>query len=259
MLRCEMLIYQPAGRAREYAALACNVYRGCDHACSYCYAPDATFSQRADFVQPRRRANFLRDLAREASKHQSDGEQVLLSFTCDPYQALDCSAQDTRRAIEILKAQGYDVCILSKGGFRALRDLDMLGPRDGFAASMTLLSDEHSAKWEPGAALPAERMYALLAAHQAGIPTWVSLEPVLNPDSAIEIIRRCADFVDGFKVGTLNHHPLAKKIDWADFARRAVAQMEALGYRQQQDNDNMRWVSPSNRRYYIKHDLAKFL
>mgnify|MGYP001557876463 FL=1 len=34
------LIYEPAGRAREYAALACNVYRGCDHACVYCLTGD---------------------------------------------------------------------------------------------------------------------------------------------------------------------------------------------------------------------------
>jgi hypothetical protein len=44
------LIYEPAGRAREYAALACNIYRGCDHACEYCYAPAATRRDRAAFA-----------------------------------------------------------------------------------------------------------------------------------------------------------------------------------------------------------------
>ncbi len=34
-----MLIYVPKGRAREYSPLALNLYRGCEHRCSYCYCP----------------------------------------------------------------------------------------------------------------------------------------------------------------------------------------------------------------------------
>ena len=33
------IIYQPRGRAREYADYAANLYRGCDGRCGYCYAP----------------------------------------------------------------------------------------------------------------------------------------------------------------------------------------------------------------------------
>ena len=31
-------IYEPSGRAREYGELAVNIYTGCNHGCSYCYA-----------------------------------------------------------------------------------------------------------------------------------------------------------------------------------------------------------------------------
>lgn len=34
------LIYEPRGRAREYAALALNTYTGCSHGCQYCFAID---------------------------------------------------------------------------------------------------------------------------------------------------------------------------------------------------------------------------
>lgn len=75
-------------------------------------------------------------------------------------------------------------------------------------------------------------------AHQRGIPVWVSLEPVIDPEESLELIRRTAPFVDLFKVGTLNHHPLAKAIDWAGFGAAAETLLQALG-----------------KDYYIKDDL----
>lgn len=43
------LIYRPKGRAGEYAKLALNVYRGCDHGCTYCYSPRILRRKREDF------------------------------------------------------------------------------------------------------------------------------------------------------------------------------------------------------------------
>lgn len=240
------LIYEPSGRAREYAALACNVYRGCDHACTYCYAPSATQRQRADFViSATRGSNLLSSLEREAArlnKAGQSGKQVLLSFTCDPYQALDVQHQVTRHAIRILHANGFNVATLTKGGYRALRDLDLFGAGDAFATTMTLLDDAASLEWEPGAALPAERIDTIRQFHATGVTTWVSLEPVIYPAAALEIIRRTHPFVDLYKVGKMNYHPIANTIDWRQFALDAIALLESLG-----------------KRYYIKNDLAAFL
>jgi DNA repair photolyase len=235
------LIYEPAGRAREYAALACNIYRGCDHACSYCYAPAATRRATEQFRHPEPRADFLHNLRKEA-RALKPTEPVLLCFTCDPYQSLDGRLNLTRETILILHEYGHAVHILTKGGSRALRDIDRLGARDAFATTLTLLDDDGSLRWEPGAALPSDRIATIREYHAAGIPTWVSLEPVLNPAIALEIIRRTHEFVDLFKVGRWNYHPDAKLIDWATFAGDAVALLESLG-----------------KRYYVKKDLACFL
>ena len=35
------IIYEPSGKAREYAQLAANLYEGCDHRCTYCFGPKA--------------------------------------------------------------------------------------------------------------------------------------------------------------------------------------------------------------------------
>ena len=236
------LIYEPAGRAREYAALACNIYRGCDHACSYCYAPAATRRKMKDFAHPSDRGpDFLRKLRREAAARKPT-EPILLCFTCDPYQSLDERLSLTRETILILHEYGHVVHILTKGGSRALRDLDRLSARDAFATTLTLLDDDASYRWEPGAALPADRIATIREYHAAGIPTWVSLEPVLDPVIALEIIRQTHEFVDLFKVGRWNYHADAKLIDWATFASDAVALLESLG-----------------KRYYVKKDLACFL
>jgi DNA repair photolyase len=239
------LIYEPAGRAREYAALACNVYRGCDHACTYCYAPSATQRTRKAFELSSPRTDFQKTLEREAaalSKTNAAGKQVLLSFTCDPYQALDVTEQTTRRTIQTLHAHGFGVCTLTKGGQRALRDLDLFGPRDAFATSLTLLDPVASRAWEPGAALPDERIDTIRQFHAAGVTTWVSLEPVLDPTAALKIIRLTQTFVDLYKIGKLNHHSHAQTINWHLWANDATALLDHF-----------------DKRYYIKDDLRAFL
>jgi len=208
------LIYTPKGRAREYAALACNVYRGCDHQCVYCYAPNST-----------RRTG-----------------QVLLSFTCDPYQHLDVQEQVTRSAIKILHRHGLQVQMLTKGGSRALCDLDLFTPADAFASTLTLLDEAESHKWEPYAATPADRIETIRRFHEADIPTWISLEPVLDPAVALEIIRQTHLFVDLFKVGKLNYHPRARTIDWHRFANDAIELLKSLG-----------------KEFYIKKDLQRYI
>ena len=82
------IIYAPRGQAGEYAKLATNPYRGCGHKCSYCYVPSVLRISREEFdsgATPR--PNFLELLRKDARKYQAAGktEQVMLSFTTDPY------------------------------------------------------------------------------------------------------------------------------------------------------------------------------
>lgn len=239
-----MLIYEPKGRAKEYAVLACNIYSGCDHRCTYCYSPGVVQRTREEFAQPKPRPGFLSKLARETKRRWETGlgGQVLLCFTCDPYQRIDVEMELTRKTIEVLHTGGHSVCILTKGGRRALRDIGLFTPADAFASTLTWLDDEHSFEWEPGADWPKGRIHTLHAFHEAGIPTWVSLEPVLDPMVSLQIIRETHTFVDLYKVGVLNYHPLAQTIDWRKFARDVVGLLESL-----------------NCKYYIKRDLACYL
>ena len=230
------LIYPPKGRAGEYAALALNHYHGCDHACAYCYVPNVLRERPEEFHQPRLREDrqrFLAKLEREADRFMATvgkrSPQVLLCFSTDPYCQFDAEQRLTRDVIQVLHRYGIPVNVLTKGGMRAHRDIDLFTEQDAFGSTLTCLSDAESHQWEPGAALPADRLAALRLFHAAGIPTWVSLEPVINPIDVFQLIEKSYPFVDTWKVGTLNYHPRASKIDWAEFGREVKQRLDAVG------------------------------
>lgn len=237
-------IYAPRGQAGEYAPLAANPYRGCGHKCAYCYVPAAIKIDRAEFnagASPR--PNFLASLAKDAAKYRAAGitEQVMLSFTTDVYHPGDRCF--TRPTIETLRDYGLGVCVLTKGGTRALADIDLFRPdRDCFASTLTTLDDGFSRKWEPDAALPGDRLAALRAFHDRGIYTWVSLEPTLDVESSIRIVEETHGFVDLYKVGRVNYLPMTKTTDWRDYTLRMLDTLHRVGAE-----------------HYIKRDLQPFL
>lgn len=238
------IIYAPKGQAGEYSPLAANPYRGCGHGCAYCYVPLVLHMDRKEFdAGANPRPDFADKLRADAIRYKAAGirEQVMLSFTTDPYHRGDTTL--TRTTLETLIEHGLGVCTLTKGGTRALRDLDLFRPkRDAFASTLTSLDDRFSKKWERNAALPADRMAALQAFHDRGIFTWVSLEPTLDIESSLAIVRATHRFVSLFKVGRVNYLPMTKTTDWQGYTLRMVELLNQLGAA-----------------HYIKRDLQKYL
>lgn len=238
------VIYETKGRAKEYSELAANLYDGCSHGCRYCYGPNILRKSRASFRVPKPRKDVLKLLEKDAEKLALSKEcrPILLCFTCDPYQPIEGRHQITREAIKILKDHGLRVAVLTKGGILAQRDMDLLDGRDEFAVSLTCMTTEATRWWEPGASLPHDRIVNLMAAKHRGIQTWVSLEPVLDPNWALYWVAVAAPLVEHFKVGKLNYHQGARSTNWARFAYDVIRQLERHGMN-----------------YYIKQDLAQYL
>ena len=238
------VIYAPKGQAGEYAPLATNPYRGCGHACAYCYVPQVIKMDRQDFdLGAVPRDNFLDRLEKDARKYEKMGihEQVMLSFTTDVYNPFERSL--TRPTIEMLIQYGLGFCVLTKGGTRALTDIDLYRPdRDAFASTLTSLDPAFSKKWERGAASPDDRIAALRTFHEAGIFTWVSLEPTLDTEASLAIVRETHAFVDLYKIGRVNYLKMTKTTDWQDYTLRMINLCRDLGAA-----------------HYIKKDLQPFL
>jgi len=235
-----MVIYEPRGKAREYSPLACNLYSGCEHACTYCYAPAATRTDREQFIQAKPRIDILKNLQKNCQKWEGTKDIVLLCFTCDPYQPIEDEYRITQKAIYMLNMYGFPVQILTKGGMRAVRDFSLLqdNPDNAFSVTLTLDNPTLSKQWEPMAATPEERIESLKIAHSMNIKTWVSFEPVIDPEAVYRMINITHNFVDLYKVGKMNYHPIAKTINWRTFRTKTESMLKSL-----------------NKDYYIKKDL----
>lgn len=237
-------IYAPKGQAGEYSPLAANPYRGCGHACAYCYVPGVIRMDRKDFDSgATSRPDYLAHLTKDALKYREARitAQVMFSFTTDAYNPNNMGL--TRPSIEILRDHGLGFCTLTKGGSRALRDLDLFRPdRDAFASTLTSLDDHFSQKWERRAALPGDRISTLKTFHDRGIFTWVSLEPTLSAEASLAIVRATHGFVDLFKVGKANYIKTPEPIDWRDYTLRMIELLAQVGAR-----------------HYIKKDLQPYL
>lgn len=243
------VIYRPAGEAGEYAALATNPYKGCGHKCVYCYVPAATHQKRPDFdagAVPREGYDERLRLDIDRYRHHGianghPADQVFITFSSDPYHPGD--VEPTARAIKRLIAGGMAHATLSKGGTKALGYIGLYRPkRDAYAATLTSLDERFSRKFERSAAAPGDRLLALRKFHEAGIFTWVSLEPTLSSSASLAIIAATSGFVDLYKVGRANYIKPPEPINWREYTLRAVDLLTRLG-----------------KRFYIKRDLQEHL
>lgn len=237
-------VYAPKGQAGEYAVLSTNPYRGCGHKCAYCYVPRVLQMDRKEFdAGAVERPNYEDGLLRDLGKYRALGitEQVMLSFTTDPYPPQQWPL--TRWVLEQIAEHGLAFCTLTKGGAKALRDLDLFRPgRDAFASTLTSLDDRFSLKWERAAALPGDRIATLRRFHDAGIFTWVSLEPTLSAEASLALVDATHEFVDLYKVGRANYIKTPEPIDWQDYTLRMIDRLNQLGAK-----------------HYIKKDLQPYL
>ena len=164
-------IYEPKGKAKEYGDYALNIYTGCPHRCFYCFAPNVLHRDREVFhtnIQPR--TGIVEATKQQLEKEKITGKLIHLCFTCDPYPT-GYDTTPTREIIKAIKKSGNNVQILTKGD--GSRDFDLLDENDWYGITLDGVCDGQDRLWE-------ERIDSLMKAHERGIKTWISFEPVTD-------------------------------------------------------------------------------
>ncbi|OUM99729.1 MAG: hypothetical protein BAA04_09010 [Firmicutes bacterium ZCTH02-B6] len=165
-----------------------NPYRGCVHACVYCYArryheylalgPGHDFEQQI-FVK----VNAVEVLRRELARKSWNREAVAVGTAVDPYQPAEGRYRLTRGILEALADYDTPCSIVTKNSM-ILRDLDVLqrlarGPGVSVAFSITTLNSALAKRIEPDTPPPQQRLRVMRQLVQAGVRAGVLLAPIL--------------------------------------------------------------------------------
>jgi DNA repair photolyase len=196
-----------------------NPYRGCTHACHYCFArryqtqfdlgPDDQFSSLI-FVK----VNLVEVLRRELDNPSWTQELVAFGTATDPYQPIEGHYRLTRRSLEALARGRTPVGLVTKGPM-AVRDRDVLAELTKQAGctvyfSVPSVDEEAWAKLEPGTAHPFQRLRAVRELRDAGINAGVLMAPIVpgitsQPSKLERTIKAVADHGAAFVGANLLH------------------------------------------------------
>ena len=180
-----------------------NAYRGCRHACTYCFArPTHEYlglNTGEDFE--RRivvKVNAVERLERELEDPAWAGESIAMGTNTDPYQPAEGHYRLTLGLIQVLARHANPFSILTKSSM-ILRDIDVLSEaarRTAVGVAMSIGTDDDAIArvTEPGAAPPTRRLQAIARLAEAGLRPTVLMAPILPGISDAEPqVRRLVD------------------------------------------------------------------
>jgi len=194
-LRADQARYQEIDVRAALAAVrgmpfrwALNPYRGCTHACAYCYARKyqrhLELGAGDDFSSLILvKVNLPRVLAREVSRPSWQRETVAIGTATDPYQPIEGHYKLTRQSAALLAGARTPFTVVTKGPM-VVRDTDVFQDAMRAAGCEILISvptvDETAwPQLEPGAAPPLQRLRAIEHLTKAGVDTGVLMMPLV--------------------------------------------------------------------------------
>ena len=184
-VRCRSALNSVRGMPFDWTL---NPYRGCTHACHYCYARryHTQFELGAGdefasviFVK----TNLVEVLRRELQKPSWAGEYVAIGTATDCYQPIEGHYKLTRRTLETLAEFRNPAGIITKGPM-VVRDKDVIADLSARAGctvyiSVPCVDEDVWRALEPGTAPPMQRLRAVRELHDAGIRVGVLMNPIV--------------------------------------------------------------------------------
>lgn len=182
-----------------------NPYRGCQHACAYCYARPSHqywgFGAGTDFdrniVVKVNAADLLRA---QFDKKSWKGESITFSGNTDCYQPLEASYRLTRACLEVCLDYRNPAHVITKSAL-VRRDVALLAElgrtaRVGVTVSIPFADDAMGRAIEPLASACSSRFDTIRLLADAGIATSVNVAPIipgLNDTQIVEVLERAKE------------------------------------------------------------------
>jgi DNA repair photolyase len=212
-------IYNPAGKAGEYSKWACNFYTGCSNDCNYCYCKRGVLSSvwsdtpklKSCFKDEVHALQvFEKELLKNIDEIRTSG--LFFTFTSDPMLAE--TLELTMKAASLCRQMKVPTKILTKVAFNTDEFIEWVITEDkgylnylSFGFTLTGCDE-----LEPGASSNEERITVMQKLHEAGFKTWASIEPIIDLNRSLEMIKQTIGFCDLYKVGLKS----GKKYDWCE-------------------------------------------
>ena len=204
-VRCRSALNHVPSASRVPFRWTVNPYRGCSHACVYCFARNThtylDLDPGADFDrQIVVKINIAEVLRRELARPRWTREHVAMGTNTDPYQRAEGRYRLMPQVISALAGSRTPFSILTKGTLLS-RDLPLLSEaanrvKVGVSISLALLDEELHATLEPGTPTPRARLELVRRIRAAGLPCGVLVAPILpyltDSDAHLEALVRPA-------------------------------------------------------------------
>ena len=186
-------------------SFSANPYRGCQHACAYCYARPTheylDLGAGTDFdtkIVVKRQAPEL--LRAAFDKPSWKGELVMFSGVTDCYQPIEKELELTRRCLEVCLEYKNPVNVISKSAL-VERDIDLFlalakEARFHLSVSLAFTDNEMSRAIEPWAASPDRRFKVIETMAKAGVPVGVMCAPIIpgvNDNQLVTLLERAKE------------------------------------------------------------------
>jgi DNA repair photolyase len=165
-----------------------NCYRGCIHGCTYCFSRPTHeylgYGAGTDFDRKIVvKVNAVDLLRKELMKLSWKGDEIVFSFTSDPYIPLEAHYKLTRGCLEVCAEFQNPVGVITKSAL-VRRDIDVLqelNRRSKIGVFITIpFTDRETARAvEPYAPLPEARFHAMADLAAAGITVGIGIAPVI--------------------------------------------------------------------------------
>ena len=201
----------------EYADFCINHVQGCAHGCNYpCYAMMMAkrfgkIKHYKEWIKPAIVSNALELLDKEIPKYKNQIKFVHLSFMTDPFmRGYPEVSRLTLKIIEKLNKNGIKSTVLTKGVYpKVLTNKKKYGGNNIYGITLVSLDSKFKKEFEPFSAPFEMRINALKRLHDAGLKTWISMEPYPTPnlvEQDLSKILRRVSFADRIIFGKLNYN-----------------------------------------------------